>query len=211
MSKFKVGDQVYVRREECKATVTALLQPDGLELEFPSGIKYRCSVYDVEPSENELERLVRVANEGIAAAYTLICNHKDAVERRFASGCLNDVKSALCRANFDIGERFVIKPKQRPLPEPIYVGPCYAGGIQKWKVELSPDRKTITVGCQSFGAEDLHWMLKQLCSETSAQAAVGNTVLAAYREGIAHNSNRLSWADADRLLAWLEKALEEQC
>lgn len=157
--------------------------------------------------ESELERLVRVANEGIVAAYTLIRYHKDSVERRFLSGTLNDTPF-LHRADFDVGEHFVIKAKPHPLPEPIYVGgplPGAGPSSKLWKVELSEDRKTVTVGCRQCPTDSL---VASLCSLIRLNEALHGDLMAT-KSGPRHGVHTISWADADRLLAYLEEGLKK--
>lgn len=157
--------------------------------------------------ETELERLVRVANEGLAAAHTLWLDHSDQLEEREGAGW-----HRMAGWGSIFNTQFRIKPKHRPLPEPIYVGPLSGGhefGVRSnagWKVELSEDRKTVNVGCQEFTAVWLRIGLSGLCKQGVTHSD-GTVPLVATREGVQYSGHVLSWRDADRLLAYLEEGL----
>jgi hypothetical protein len=167
--------------------------------------------------ETELERLVRVANEGYAA--------RDEVYRRYGQQYVTYINgdgpehfiSGTLR--FWEGSRFAVKP--RPAFEPFYVGPPALGSSAPdmrvegaWRVSLSDDGKTLSVGCQTFDAKLVLPALKALTTGQYGSFSVGSVVLHAHRNGIGRDSARtggeLSWSDADRILAALEKALGQK-
>ena len=90
-----------------------------------------------------------------------------------------------------------VKPKASPF-EPFTVG-------SSWKVSLAPDDKSVIVGCKKYEIEKLRTDLRALCRFGANNSTSTGTGIVAYREGVRDAQNVISWVDADKLLAALEK------
>jgi hypothetical protein len=156
-------------------------------------------------NESELERLVRVANEGRIALNELKAKYRNAVV--FDDGVPLD--------GFKLSERnLVVKPK--PTFEPFYVGPEYKKcsdlshtdsclGDSAWKVELKGD--VLHVGCREFNAYYAKRALQSLLKDEDTSYTTSGIEVMATRSGIGlRGEGKISWADADRILEALEKA-----
>jgi hypothetical protein len=195
MSKFKVGDRVVRTSHDCEypgglikvgdvGVVTATVDKwwiaiDSHPLAGTTLLKY----YDLAP-ESELERLVRVANEGVDAVHELSLKYWCDYETR--------------------EHRYVVKPK--PTFEPFYVGPMIRDSHKAgWLVKLEGD--TLHVGCKQFHASTLYRTLKGilgvgLCLTDQFEGAVPRGC----KDGIVWCQYQISWADVEHILEALEKA-----
>jgi hypothetical protein len=212
MSKFKVGDRVVRRACDCQYTggvikvgdIGIVTSIDGfgwitLDTHPKSGATLP-DYYDLA-LESELERLVRVANEGADAVHELSLKYWCDYETR--------------------EHRYVVKPK--PTFEPFYVGPLsctaphsYCGQALpsctlegQWLVSLTDNFLSINFGARTyrFKAYDLMCALSDLTKNSTEFAVVSNWKLGCMREGICVDGRwQISWSDADRILAELEKA-----
>lgn len=228
MSKFKVGDKIRFLGKAAGGYETSFWIP-GKVYTFKKYLRYDGNDFDsicvteggsnhvgafelaFPPTESELERLVRVANEGIKAISELR-DRSGEVEIASAHHGKVYAWSSVSFGFLDGHFQLRIKPKQRPLPEPIYVGrDCNDGGpLPGWKVELSADRKTVKVGCQSFDVDVAQNALSSLVRSNHCVYALIDHNLCATKQGVKYGSNSITWADADRLLAWLEAALKDE-
>jgi hypothetical protein len=165
--------------------------------------------------ETELERLVRVANEGAAAEWEIRKRFSEDVEfRDETSHGYSGRWLPAARADANVPVQWRVKP--RPAFEPFYVGPAVkptsAGDAppQAWRVSLSDDGKTLSVGCQTFDAKDAEAALRWLCVAKNSGTQLGGRQLNAVRDGLQYTGlGRVSYEDADRILAALEKALNK--
>lgn len=217
MSKFKVGDRVRKVRgiySEKKPIGVVEGHQGGqvrVRLDNPSLIMGGYST-DMEelyelveapaPEESELERLVRVANEGVDAEVTLRTKYRDQIEdaERVYQG------PSVSRTGGQVSiYKLRIKPK--PAFEPFYVGPGSelsppAGG---WLVKL--EGETLHIGCKRLKAKDAKEALRFLCKGNGAEEyKTAGFSVAATRTGVCSLDGEISWADADKILAALEKA-----
>jgi hypothetical protein len=149
-----------------------------------------CACSETREPETELERLVRVANVGLDAMRTLYQTTLGNQVRLGASEWMSD---------------FI---KRRPAFEPFYVGPdvkpAPAGDAppRAWRVSLSDDGKTLSVGCQTFDARQLYNALDDILRKRgywNAALKIHST-----RDGLRYGDYVLSWSDADKILAALE-------
>jgi hypothetical protein len=174
-------------------------------------------------SETELERLVRVANEGAAAEWEIRKRFSEDVEfRGETSHGYSGRWLPVARADANVPAQWRVKP--RPAFEPFYVN----NGL--WKVSLSDGGhsdtngqptvrgagsaeqsvagKTLSVGCQTFDARRLYNALDDiLCKKGYWNAALK---IHSTRDGLRYGDYVLSWPDADSILAALEKALGKE-
>jgi hypothetical protein len=164
--------------------------------------------------ESELERLVRVANEGTTAVAELKAKHPFDVQVSAGDDYWIGVGVS--------GPRIRYRVKPRPAFEPFYVN------NGQWKVSLSDDGhsqnaqptvrgvaeqsvagKTLSVGCQTFPASQVLAAHRALKGATTYRG-VGGFDLYAYRDGVGRTDRtgpELTWTDFDRIGAALEKAL----
>jgi hypothetical protein len=144
--------------------------------------------------ESELEELVRKVNEGAEAKARLLSEFREQVvqERKLYEG-----RSFPGEEFETLLYTYRVKPKTFT---PFNVG-------KGWKVELSEDRKILTIGCQSWRKE-----------EARPKFSVGFKILSEGREqglrgffgsklGLRHQDTgeTIPWADVDRIIAELEK------
>jgi hypothetical protein len=171
--------------------------------------------------ETELERLVRVANVGLDAMRTLYQTTLGNQVRLGASEWMSDFHAVSFQDFFGSGGgdkcQATLSIKRRPAFEPFYVGPAVkptsAGDAppQAWRVSLSDDGKTLSVGCQTFDAKDAEAALRWLCVAKNSGTQLGGRQLNAVRDGLQYTGlGRVSYEDADRILAALEKALGKE-
>jgi hypothetical protein len=184
--------------------------------------------------ETELERLVRVANEGMRAVAAMHNKPElraqvewrnknfeweplygfwsDGEELRIKPRPAAHLKCAQCGRNC----KAVNEESRTHCFEPFYVGPHgglgAAGGMSSdaWKVSLSDDGKELSVGCQKFDAQWAHQLLIDFCKRDCNMSQKGGREIYAGRKGISIDGSTLSWSDADRILAALEKALGQK-
>jgi hypothetical protein len=158
---------------------------------------------DANVAESELERLVRVANEGTRAKRELRAKYKGQWENTTVQHgqMLLDADHWTDKDKY-VDEVFRIKP--RPAFEPFGVGPADSTGYQNWRVSLSDDGKELSVGCQKFDAQWAHQLLIDFCKRDCNMSQKGGREIYAGRKGISINGSTLSWPDADRILAALE-------
>jgi hypothetical protein len=143
---------------------------------------------------SELEELVRKVNEGAEAKARLLSEFREQVvqERKLYEG-----RSFPGEEFETLLYTYRVKPKTFT---PFNVG-------KGWKVELSEDRKILTIGCQSWRKE-----------EARPKFSVGFKILSEGREqglrgffgsklGLRHQDTgeTIPWADVDRIIAELEK------
>lgn len=149
--------------------------------------------------DSELEELVKTANAGYRAVEKLYTEHIKNIEWKNS----NTPNWNLPRED---GVGFVngreIRVKLKPKFELLFV----ARDKANWLVELRGDR--LYIGCQEYDAEGMRIALKRMCGServTEVSRADGEKLLAT-RFGIKHGTYAISWEDADRILAALEKA-----
>ncbi len=145
---------------------------------------------------SELETLVFWANFGAKKAAELQEKYGREVEHNASKA---SSWTELAFVNLDRG--FRIK-KKAPVFEAFTVS-------EGWKVEAKGD--AVTVGCKTFGLEDLISSLHILCSEESYHADFEDGSRASViRKGISYRGCIISWKSADRILAALKKYREER-
>lgn len=188
-NKFKVGDKVRSLTTggygtSCVAVgdlgIVTTVNVNGCDVKFPN-FSYELFMYpgEIEPAgESELERLVRIANEGIDAAKLLDSKYSKQIDSYFE------------------GKELKYRVKRTPAPITLSTG---------WRVELRDS--VVMVGCQEFRTKELYDTLYNLCRGVSADT-LGSEVVEATRKGIEWCDEMLPWDDADRLLAYLESAGE---
>jgi hypothetical protein len=151
--------------------------------------------------ETELERLVRVANDGVNAAMI--------IDRKY-TGLVEDISEPCGGGKY---EYISYRIKLNPAFEPFYVGPPCNPNIPNsrpgWLVKLEGG-DTLHVGCKSLpawlAAQHLRCFLQGNESERT-MSNLDQTEMFATKNGIKiSGQGTISWADADRILAALEKA-----
>lgn len=150
-----------------------------------------------ESKESELERLVRIANEGEAAIDQIMDKHSHEVE----SGTLGTMQLITSRLRGPTNWRFRIKPK----------APSFEPYTTSNGLKVSLEGSALDVGCSRFYAPGAIGALRALLDGSACVSAplteYGDRVLYSYRQGIGGSAGyQLPWADADELLRRLEKA-----
>jgi hypothetical protein len=149
----------------------------------------------VTSNESELERLVRVANEGALASYRLRTEFGHEIEFKNNGSYKNWTP---CHEITFSGTTAEYRIKQKPKFEPFVVG-------SGWQVKLEGDM--LHIGCQKFNATSFKKAVKGaetgLITDRSVLAGVPMT---GSRSGIEWDGHRMLWSDADKILAALEKA-----
>jgi hypothetical protein len=186
---------------------------DGNPITFDEQVT-RANKSPFAQTETELERLVRVANEGEAARSVLLSRYRDAFEWR--------TTGANASAWYEAGSAAKVrdyrtKPKPaRPKPAfpEMYVNqkrePGLTGALldKGWNVSLSDDGKVLNIGCKKYESGAVLTALRAIKSGQYSSFTIYDDVLQSYRDGIGRTSCQgkdLSWSDADRLLTALEK------
>ena len=220
MAKFKVGDKVRFIRPYNSGepglirgqiyTVTKLHADGYLILEEMGktanfGLGFRPDRFElVTPTAqpSELEQLVATANAGLAAI-AKIEKRRAEVEIISSSGTTPAYPWAGVSFGFLDG-KFSLRIKQKPSFDPFTVG-------QGWRVELrGTDR--VAVGCREFNLNGLREALRLICECKWTEATVesGGEVLRPTRIGVSleGSGDSITWSDADKLLAALNKVVE---
>lgn len=202
---FKVGDKVraintnavasYVIDEIC--TVKSRESATQMTLIRPNGQKYSGAVDAnwtlVEESMSELEQLVKKANEGNEARVILFNKYDNEIE--IDKEVYRGEPAALNKALISI-DNLRIKPK--PFFKPFTVG-------SSWLVKL--EGRNVSVGCKNFTDSVLMTALDDMCKNSKCEQTVHGYKLSAKRTGIILDGQfEISWADAERIVAALEKA-----
>lgn len=205
MPKFKVGDNVRLSRLMLGDLALGLAVGDVGVISGTAIHSYYCdfasaknvNVIDAqieantpkEDAEGELQRLVRLANEGLNALKEL---------QGKPIKLISQGRPYLMDYNLTPVE---IKPP-RPTFEPFTVGGMCDAHPLGWLVELKGD--TLHVGCKYFRAKELREDLAALKKDNLDHALFH--VLAPSRNGVYQDEHFITWADADRILDALEKA-----
>lgn len=206
MSKFKVGDRVVRTSYDCQysggvikvgdvGVVTSIDGVGWISLDtHPKSGATLPDYYDLA-LETELERLVRVANEGALAMATLATE--------YPNSCTVECKkmgSGMDAYNY---AEYSVKPK--PTFEPFYVGPNGGGdgGLKgSWLVKL--EGNCLHIGCRSYNVSEVKNALHVFNA-----GAVTMGSFRAHRHGVYEAitpTNFISWADCDKIYQALEKA-----
>lgn len=198
MSKFKVGDRVRLVKPKDGLTVGKVYiveqygsygdDPAWNSVRYDNGEwgqivnhMYNKGYFElVTPAESELERLVRVLNEGDVALRTII--------EKYPTQVVDDEGDPM--TYYKPHTYSIVKPKF----EPFTVG-------NGWSVKL--DGETLHVGCQPFIAK---FFQKDMQRAVKGDGSTINYSFIACRDGVKYGINQISWSDADRILAALEKA-----
>lgn len=186
----------------------AVKHSDGIHLwHFEDG---RANVFDDEhglvapweeeeempTKESELGELVRKANEGLAALVKIENDFTEKCELTKSPGS-TDFFTVGSACIYQAGD--VIRIKKAPAFEPFKLKDS------GHKVTVAESAiSAVFVGCQSF---DLVWLrtgLRGLCKDGVTQSD-GTNPLVATRTGVRRLGSEITWADADQLLAALEK------
>ena len=145
--------------------------------------------------ESELETLVRKANEGRRALYTIMDKYPNKVEFNFTP----EVSYPINNTAFIKGQTYrIIKPK--PAFEPFLVN-------AKYQVYMVDD--TLHIGCQTFNAVEARTALYAFIEELANSWTLpnGDHILASKRglwiPGI--EGQGLTWADAEKILRALQE------
>jgi hypothetical protein len=193
MSKFKVGDKVRVIQKGHRqfGQVASIVKDDKsncyqYSLDVPNSDVFGDRELELVTSdESELERLVRVANEGLDAMATLKYDYSNKVQ--WHTGTMYDPHLFPSR----------IQIKSKPKFEPFVVG-------SGWTVKL--EGETLHVGCQQFDSKRARGMLSFLLNNGKSWS-YGNTDYHSCRKGISNGrGDILEWSDADKILAALQQA-----
>lgn len=208
--KFKVGDKVRrfrgfgsdfqkdktytvtaVKEKSYATTIDLLEKPEKdywwaseFELVESSENPYLPEEYKNRVVESELERLVRVANEGLVALTQ--------IGRKYSRETNSLGLSYL--ADYNTSPVF-IKPK--PKFEPLTVG-------SNWRVELKGD--VLHIGCKDFDARNFKNTLNDFCKADAKNRLVQGINAYAGRNNLMWSGYEITWSDADRILEALEKA-----
>jgi hypothetical protein len=204
MSKFKEGDRVrYIVEGDNilfgeEGVVEMVRYYEGstsLTVRFPSKDRpWGLGAEEVElvaAAESELERLVRVANEGTVASKEIDAKYANQVE---------EITEETDKSVF-------ISYRIKPIFEPFNVGPGVSGklGESKWRVKLEGDR--LHIGCRNFPVSWLKNALTALCRNPNTNSCtIGTHTIVASRGGVSSVGETISWEAADKILAALEKA-----
>lgn len=199
MSKFKVGDKV--RRnitstfspEFVKGTICTVKElVDGGRWihvqEYPDKAPWSESYFDFVAEESELERLVRVANEGLVA----IIHLRQDYPKQIVSHRENHLRSYETR-------RIDIKPA--PIFESFYIG-----NGPGWQVDIRQGR--LMIGCKDFSTVVTREYLRSALGGGNVPLYQETLDFRIGRHGISLNQDTVSWADCDKVLAALEKYFE---
>lgn len=203
MSKFKAGDRVQVvdpthslgvhdiRRGEIH-TISEVTCTGAIHLIGKDDTNYGDWRFKLA-EESELERLVRVANEGWAAIDELAEKYFGEYE----SG--GNAYNWEVRSKGQKGWRYRVK--QKPKFEPFTVG-------SGWTVKL--EGETLYIGCKSFPAKELKDALIEMGRNGRRGYPISGSSFKYFctRQGVSRGEygELVSWADADKILAALEKA-----
>lgn len=144
-----------------------------------------CSVtreYFTPVGESELERLVRVANEGDAAIKVL--------KEKYPNDVIDNEGDPITR----YGSTFTFSIKPKPAFEPFTVG-------SGWTVKL--EGETLHIGCKTYVAN----LFKSDLNFVNSTGTGRNYDLRATRVDVRDKEGHsITWSDADRILAALKKA-----
>ncbi len=205
---FKVGDKVQLVRmlEQNKwaeafglyeGCITTVVVSDEYDFAVASLNSYRGKMVYQDNSKmdwalvqdnNELEDLVRMVNEGYQARKTLASKYPRQAEVRFGT-------SRVWKPIY-IGFTCEVRVKEKPKFEPFYVGAHHS---------VSLDGTTLHVGCQKFPVHFVRAAIQTLNSQGGAYQT-GTLIVHATRNGMRTEYGAITWEDADKILAALEKA-----
>jgi hypothetical protein len=150
-------------------------------------------VEEASGSEQSDEVLLEMVNSSVAAGHELYKRHGERLEVTFDHGLWEPVG----KPNLH-GYRIKPKPSFKPFQ------------IRSWEVRMEGDK--IRVGCQTFDAKALLRALSQLTdigADCNSVDNSGSVKLAACRKGVSSNGHTITWDEADKLLAALQKAFKE--
>lgn len=142
----------------------------------------------VEETTSELEQLIKKANDGFGAARSIRDLYPSNVEVLFDDGRIyyhNDWHKVARLPEW------TIRPRTKFIPFTVGNG---------WKVNLVGE--VVGVGCQTFFANILLSYLKDLTQNSFG----GMEGFSACRLGVSYKGNLISWDDADKIVAELQKA-----
>lgn len=160
--------------------------------------KWHSDMFQLVHEESELERLVRVANEGRTALSVLIKTYPDQTEYSYDECRWHKVNSS----TFSQCE---IRIKPKPIFEPFKIGSQKSPGT--WLVKL--DKDDLHVGCHLFNPQYLCSALSDLTRNSSSSQLVDGHKLSSMRDGInCDGKYTISWDDCDLLCRKLEEYLK---
>lgn len=214
--KRRNGEKVYIHAERFPHTFLGYIYHPclpGVDSAYygsswgPNGEKPISDLVEewAEPSkQDELTELLATANAGLRALARLKKDYADQVIQVSPSDLHSSYRGAWeCLLDFSYGNvpSFEAKPKTF---EPFVIG--------NWRVEPIDSRR-LKIGCKEFDIEDLRRALEKLLKGEHSKASVYTGTFYASRLGLrfySKNANdqghKLSYDDADKLLAALEKA-----
>jgi hypothetical protein len=150
--------------------------------------------------ESELERLVREANAGLAALETL---RKHAGDVEITDDMSGTSTWSPLSPEHRVALPRVLRVKPKPSFEPFRVS---IADDRNWLVCL--DEGELCIGCQKFNAKEFVSAIRR-SQDGSPDATLGvlsGHLMIGARKFVKWNDHKLSWEDADRILAALEKA-----
>lgn len=207
--KFKVGDKVKAICDWGRVvtggiyTISEVVVPlDQVQIfEFPD-VRYQANRFELvkEPMTNktELEVLVEQANKGAEAEKKLIELFPNDVESRVNHRADWSVHAPKVKKDNYCPYEYRVKPK--PTFEPFNVG-------KAWPVSLKGDR--LHIGCKDFDAKSFKQMITHMTNGGYEYLVKECYSFRAFRAGIMLieiSYPLISWEDADKILAALEKA-----
>jgi len=147
--------------------------------------------------ETELDRLVHIANEGIEAFLKLKREYLNKVEY-LAHPKSRDAWVLLESGHFPyLDWDLKLRVPQKPKFEPFTVG-------SGWQVKLEGD--TLHIGCQDFNAKEFRRAVKHSEGTGFDCFQLKGEDMSSGRAGVEWKGHKLSWIDADKILAALEQA-----
>jgi len=183
INPFVIG-QVYTVHRDSRRIHDSYIDLEGIQVG-----EFECC-FELAKEKAEVCELIRKANEGYQAVYQLRTKYFSEVDFSFIGGPFKPEKKDVDY----IPSKFRLKPK------PTFI--TFTVG-KDWKVNL--DKNLLTIGCQTFNADEFKRAVKQ--SETSELAdTLKGEYLTSGRYGVKWGQHQLTWAEVDQIMEALKTA-----
>ncbi len=203
--RFKVGDKVTILdvdgsscRSECVGKTATVKEWSCGDYPYVDCGTHKKSCFrsdqiklvDSSPKpQSDLEQLAETANKGYAAVDTLVEKYRDRLEY------MNVSSDWLPYSEVNIITGRQLRVIQKPKFEEYTLG--------TWTVKMVDNM--LHIGCKKYKTKEMMLALSGLVKDTSS-GYTGNFRINAMRNGVVSDGYAITWAQAEELLAKLEKA-----